>query len=130
MTDRYEIGSVVVDMERVVRCIDRANKKIFGMEHKLSNDSIKEEIKNIKVLAKNVARDWFAEKMQGQSCVRCGYKGVALVPHHKDPRLKTDDISTMVRQGESIKTLETEWDKCIIVCQNCHFEIHLLRSKH
>lgn len=64
------------------------------------------------------------EKKGGQ-CILCGYrKSVeALDFHHIDRSTKTFGISlnVLTRSWESI---QKEAEKCILVCANCHREIH------
>ncbi len=62
---------------------------------------------------------------KGGSCRCCGYNkcNSALEFHHIDPNEKEFEIkkSTSRSFNESIKI---ELDKCILVCANCHREIH------
>tara|TARA_R110001632_G_scaffold117708_2_gene229864 strand:- start:1222 stop:1680 length:459 start_codon:yes stop_codon:yes gene_type:complete len=55
-------------------------------------------------------------------CSVCGYKKslMALHFHHTGP--KRGEISTML--GYSRKSLKEEIRNCILVCSNCHCEIH------
>lgn len=66
-----------------------------------------------------------AIEYKGGSCQKCGYNKCpgALTFHHLDPNEKEFGISAggVTRSFEKIKT---ELDKCILVCQNCHAEIH------
>lgn len=61
----------------------------------------------------------------GGSCSICQYdKNVAALEfHHKDPTQKDFAIS---RKGytRSWDKVKIELDKCILVCSNCHREIH------
>ena len=61
----------------------------------------------------------------GGKCQICGYKKCnrALSFHHKDPNQKDFGLSTssITRSWEKTKA---ELDKCILVCANCHMEIH------
>ena len=61
----------------------------------------------------------------GGKCRVCGYKKCigALSFHHKDPSQKDFGLSTrgMTRSWEK---MQKEIDKCILVCANCHAEIH------
>ncbi|MCA9354299.1 MAG: hypothetical protein KC877_02140 [Candidatus Kaiserbacteria bacterium] len=61
----------------------------------------------------------------GGKCQICGYKKCinALSFHHKDPSQKDFGLSARgtTRSWEKMKT---EIDKCILVCANCHAEIH------
>lgn len=60
---------------------------------------------------------------KGGACLVCGYHRHvgALTFHHIDPKTKKFGISGHVRAWVSIKA---ELDKCVLVCQNCHTEIH------
>lgn len=61
----------------------------------------------------------------GGKCIICGYKKSkrALSFHHVDPTKKDFGISFRgyTRSWEKTKA---EIDKCILVCMNCHMEIH------
>ena len=56
---------------------------------------------------------------KGGECEKCGYK--ALEFHHLDPNKKDFTIGG---KSWSFERLKKEVDKCILVCSNCHKEIH------
>ena len=60
---------------------------------------------------------------KGGSCEKCNYnKSVsALQFHHLDPKEKDFQIGG---SSYSFENLKKEVDKCILVCANCHIEIH------
>lgn len=60
----------------------------------------------------------------GGACALCGYSRCldALDFHHRDPKEKGFQISGMFNR--SFKKLRPELDKCVLVCANCHREIH------
>lgn len=62
---------------------------------------------------------------KGGKCKRCGYHKclAALEFHHEDPSQKDFAIS-MSGQTRSWERIQKELDKCILVCSNCHKEIH------
>jgi hypothetical protein len=62
-------------------------------------------------------------KYKGGCCVYCGYKKsvAALQFHHLDPTKKDFSISS---KSYSIERLKKEVDKCILICANCHIELH------
>lgn len=64
------------------------------------------------------------KKEYGGKCVRCGYDKCidALEFHHIDPTQK--EFSLGQRRGLNIEALRAELEKCILVCSNCHVEIH------
>jgi len=73
-------------------------------------------------------RDKLKEKAiayKGGKCVQCGYFkcSAALEFHHKDKNRKDYGISHSgyTRSWDKVKK---ELDKCILLCSNCHREIH------
>lgn len=79
-------------------------------------ESVIKRRKNIKLLA---------VEHKGGKCIKCGYNKCigALEFHHLDPKEKDFHLSKggVTRSWEIIKK---ELDKCILVCANCHREIH------
>ena len=69
-----------------------------------------------------VARREKAIAYKGGKCSRCGYDKCrgALEFHHRDPTVKEDRGLRLVNWGR----LQTELDKCDLLCANCHREIH------
>ena len=62
-------------------------------------------------------------KMYGGKCIRCGYNRCvqALEFHHLNPATKETIISSdSITLEKAIK----ESKKCILICSNCHKEIH------
>ena len=63
--------------------------------------------------------------LKGNKCKICGYNrcSAALSFHHLDPSLKEFGIP---HRGltRSWKKIEEELKKCILICANCHAEIH------
>lgn len=60
----------------------------------------------------------------GGVCKVCGYNKCIqnLVFHHLDPSKKDFAISCA---GKGIELLKKEVDKCILLCHNCHGEVHV-----
>lgn len=60
----------------------------------------------------------------GGSCTRCGYDRcvAALDFHHRDPARKKFNIS--MEKGRTLKELRAEAKKCVVLCANCHRELH------
>lgn len=55
---------------------------------------------------------------------KCGYKSclAALDFHHLDPSAKDPNCKRMWRWG--VARIKAELDKCVLVCKNCHMEMH------
>jgi hypothetical protein len=64
-----------------------------------------------------------ALQYKGGKCERCGYDKCerALAFHHLDP---TQKEYTLSRSNISWDKVKKELDKCILVCCNCHMELH------
>ena len=66
-----------------------------------------------------------ALKYKGYKCIFCKYNYYegALEFHHIDPKTKSFGIGQKGYTRSWLKVKE-ELDKCILVCSNCHQEIH------
>lgn len=64
-------------------------------------------------------------KYKGGKCEKCGYSKnlAALQFHHLDPSKKEFGITKSSKEKLTNEVI-LELDKCILVCSNCHFEIH------
>ena len=59
------------------------------------------------------------------SCVKCGASHVAILDfHHLDPTGKEEHVSTAAWKGWALDRLQTEIDKCVLICANCHRVLH------
>jgi DNA-directed RNA polymerase subunit RPC12/RpoP len=60
----------------------------------------------------------------GGRCSRCGYDRCmdALEFHHTDPTQKEFHLGEA--RGLNIDKLRAELSKCLLVCRNCHTELH------
>lgn len=65
-----------------------------------------------------------AVEYKGGACGTCGYnKSIrALGFHHIDPAQK--DFTISGNHCRSWESLKKELDKCILLCANCHMELH------
>jgi predicted nucleic acid-binding Zn ribbon protein len=61
---------------------------------------------------------------KGGKCVVCGYNKCSrsLDFHHLDPNEKDYNISR--NKNKKFENMIPELDKCVLVCKNCHGEIH------
>ena len=64
----------------------------------------------------------------GGKCQVCGYnKCIASLDfHHRNPKLKNKNIKDI--SNNTWKTVQNELDKCILLCCNCHRELHWEKS--
>lgn len=71
----------------------------------------------------NERKKYFVTALGGK-CSLCGYSKCldALCFHHTENKLFTLDKSKL--RSKSLKSLEEEINKCILLCSNCHMESH------
>ena len=98
-----------ISFERLSKVIKHSKKK------KVSNTEAVESWRKRKKKA--------LVEYKGGKCQCCGYSKCieALEFHHLDPNIKSFTISG---KSKSFNSLKSEVDKCILVCSNCHKEIH------
>ncbi len=62
----------------------------------------------------------------GGKCQICGYEKCmrALSFHHKDPKKKKLEISKFARNSKLTYAQIVELEKCVLLCANCHAEVH------
>lgn len=62
---------------------------------------------------------------KGGKCINCGYNKciAALDLHHKDDSKKSFGLS-LHGLTRSWKRVKKEADKCVLICANCHREVH------
>ena len=87
-------------------------------EEQKKKDVIKVQKRRLKVKQMSI-------EYKGGKCEKCGYNKciAALEFHHLNPEEKDFGIGSKgyTRSWEKVKE---ELDKCILVCANCHREIH------
>lgn len=95
---------------------------VIKSKEKLNEDELKRnKVKNVVDWRKRTKMKLVEYK--GGKCVRCGYNKLikALEFHHLNPDEKDFTVSG---KSWSFEKLKNEVDKCILVCSNCHIEIH------
>lgn len=108
------------------------NIQMVAKEFKVSYRRLKGKIKikEIKKIPRKESRKSYYRKVKeklieykGGKCQLCGYNKctTALEFHHLNPSQKDFTISGGTKSFEKAKI---EADKCILVCANCHREIH------
>ena len=106
------------------------NIKKVAKELHISYDRLRNVIKSKTITPKKRDTSAYRKEVKrrlieykGGKCQICGYNRCqdALDFHHLDPSQKDYNISVGTK---SFNTLKSEVDKCILVCANCHREIH------
>jgi hypothetical protein len=62
----------------------------------------------------------------GNGCYICGYSKntAALSFHHLNPKDKKFGLDARSLSNRRLTEIESEFAKCVLVCMNCHAEIH------
>lgn len=116
----------------------REIEKILGCSRALISyyvNPLYHELKNKRQNRNRFARRSKYKILMGGKCQICGYNKCidALHFHHKDPSQKQFDISTAIWGGQkniNEQQIIDELKKCILVCANCHAEIHSKNEFH
>jgi len=112
-------------MKKKSNCIV-CNKKLLGKQTMFCSTSCKNKIHQSYPAQKlrGLERKYYLVKMFGGKCSRCGYSTnlAALSFHHKGGKeFKLDSRSLSNRRASEIAK---EMRKCILLCNNCHAELH------
>lgn len=112
---KYEIRKYTKELKRYSRFDDSLTRK------QRTSIMVSERRRKLKDMA---------IEYKGGKCEKCGYNKCngALEFHHLNPEEKDFSISTS-GTTKSFERIKKEIDKCILVCANCHREIHYLTTK-
>lgn len=71
-------------------------------------------------------RKLYLINLRGGKCERCPYdKNIAALEfHHINPEEKDENLDSRHLSNRSMKWILNEFDKCLVLCSNCHREIH------
>ncbi len=99
-------------------------KKIIERKRKKLTNEEKQEYNYAHVKSFRKRNKERAVEYKGSKCEKCGYNKciTALEFHHLDPKEK--DFSPSGNMNMAWDKIKVEIDKCILVCANCHREIH------
>jgi uncharacterized protein YxeA len=97
--------------------------------HKEHYEKNKESYKRNLKEKRDIARSFILNYKKISKCSKCGEdRHYTLDFHHKDKN-KEFSIADSVSNGKSIESIKKEIDKCIILCSNCHRELHFLETQ-
>lgn len=73
--------------------------------------------------------EWWKEYKRDLTCQVCGEsRWWCLDFHHTDPTTKDMAVSAMVSNIKNKETILEEIAKCVVVCRNCHADIHYQKN--
>ena len=101
-------------------CGQNKSKDLFS-----SNGYCKECISEIGKQRRVRAKAYIAEYKSTRKCIVCGETTPELLEfHHRDPETKRNSVSDMIRNRNSLDTIQVEIDKCVLLCKYCHYDVH------
>ena len=122
-TQYDKLGSIKKVSKEIGHSLDTISKYVtLKKRKKITKDEInKNKVRNVISWRKRKKVELVEYK--GGKCEKCGYSKCvnALEFHHLDPNEKDFGISG---KTWSLERLKKEVDKCILLCSNCHREIH------
>ncbi len=73
-------------------------------------------------------REFIRNYKKNKGCEICGYNKhpEILDFHHKNRNDKNKGVNILMKTLKNIETIKKEIEKCILVCPNCHRELHLM----
>jgi predicted transcriptional regulator len=97
----------------------------YNRRNKKGNSPYCKPCTNVQVIERQRNLKQLAIDYKGGCCEKCGYNKYngALEFHHLDPTQKDFTIAHLKLTSFN-ETIKKELDKCILVCANCHREIH------
>ena len=99
----------------------RECQKKYRRQHYLDNKQ--KYVDKAKLYRQNFI-EWFIDYKKTLRCESCGESRYWVLDfHHKNPKEKDIEVSLVVRQCNKQKLLD-EIEKCMVVCSNCHRDIH------
>ena len=123
-----------------VKLYGRISRQRYRQQHpekcKAESRKYYEKHKEKLKLNQKIKRDLMVKKINEikmrNGCEICGYKRCsnALCFHHKPNEIKKFVISEWRDKGRNWSEMLKEMDKCLILCLNCHQEIHSKLKKY
>ena len=75
---------------------------------------------------RSLKRKTHLSNLRGGSCEICGYNKnlAALEFHHIDRTTKESQLDSRTLSNSNMKWIMSEFEKCMVLCANCHREVH------
>lgn len=101
-----------------------SEKELMALRHERPCHTICKSCDNKRAVDRSRENKLKAIDYKGGCCKQCGYNKnpAALSFHHVDPADKDPNFAKM--KFWSFDKIKEELDKCVLVCMNCHAEIH------
>lgn len=108
------------------------NKKLNGRQRKYCSKACKNNDINhkhnsyVKQCERGLKRKKYLVSLHGGKCSICGYSKnySALAFHHQDPNEKDQGLDLRKLSNSTLEWCVKESNKCVLLCMNCHSEVH------
>ncbi len=114
-------------MNKIITCV-KCNKPLKGKQTMYCSSACKNnQLQSYHAQqARGLKRKLILVQKFGGECAICGYKknSAALTFHHVNPKDKSFALDLRSLSNRKQKMIDDEVNKCIILCCNCHFELH------
>lgn len=122
----HKISQYLLDKRTCPRCNTEKFKEDFYSKRGIKySSSYCKVCTNEQTIERQQHLKQLAVDYKGGQCIKCEYHKClrAMEFHHTNPNEKDFSISD-VKSSTLNDTIKKELDKCILVCSNCHREIH------
>tara|TARA_Y100000310_G_C20007586_1_gene501398 strand:+ start:67 stop:510 length:444 start_codon:yes stop_codon:yes gene_type:complete len=115
---------ILLDMNVLCKCGETDINKMMNKGGGRKSHSLCKSCHNFNTIERGRKNRLAYIQYKGGKCSNCGYDKCpdALEFHHPDPAQKDPTFRSIRYWG--IKKAQNELDKCILLCCNCHREIH------
>ena len=104
-------------------------REIDRSSYSNNNNNRKIKIKEQRNINRDLSRNYIKELKQNSKCSKCGdERWYVLDFHHLNDDDKIENVSKLANAGAT-KKIQEELKKCIILCSNCHRELHYLERE-
>ena len=108
------------------------NKKLINLQRKFCSRKCKDRHWHTKETAyerqrkRGIKRKLKLIQLKNNACKVCGYNEnmAVLTFHHVDPKIKSFNLDLNNIATKSLEDVLKESEKCDLLCQNCHQELH------
>lgn len=114
-------------MKRCTQCLTDKPLAEYYAKGKKGSGKLQSECKTCfkaRMMKRFEEKSRFVVGLKGGCCLLCGYDKctAALEFHHVDPSQKEFQINK--RWSMTNEAIKKEIDKCVLLCSNCHREVH------
>ena len=109
---------------------NKDKKRVMDKKYYLKNKTILNEKQ--REYHKKRENKFLSAYKKGKICALCGYNEhwEILQFHHKDKKKKLFEITLFKIAKKNPEELKREIEKCILICPNCHFLLHLREKEN